>query len=106
MSIDPAPRYRRLILPLACASALAAGMVGSPQQPNDAWLVDLHVHGSLSEGFGSMGNHAQQAAASGFDGIWWTDHMGRVLGELLPLELPFEGSSQNTKRTMRSSASV
>jgi hypothetical protein len=38
----------------------------------------MHVHGSFSEGMGSMEWHTAQAAALGLDAIWWTDHDWRV----------------------------
>ena len=90
-----APPHTRLFVPLACVAALAAGSLASPEEGGGAFLVDLHVHGSLSEGYGSMTNHAQQAAASGYDGLWWTDHMIRLLDTFLPLEVPFEGSLES-----------
>lgn len=46
-----------------------------------AFLMDLHLHGSLSERSGTMANHTAEAAAAGYDGLWWTDHMGRNFAE-------------------------
>ncbi len=42
--------------------------------PPTPWSVQLHTHGSLSEGNGNMAHHTAQAAETGVDVIWWTDH--------------------------------
>jgi hypothetical protein len=40
--------------------------------------VQLHVHGSYSEGAGSVGSHTAEAADVGVDTIWWSDHDFRI----------------------------
>lgn len=55
------------------------------------FLLDLHIHGSMSEGAGTMESHTAQAKASGFDGLWWTDHMGRQLPDAHRHAIDFEG---------------
>jgi hypothetical protein len=36
--------------------------------------VQLHLHGSFSEGDGTMLGHTRQAEGLGIDVLWWTDH--------------------------------
>jgi hypothetical protein len=40
--------------------------------------VQLHVHGSFSEGVGSMDSHSREALEVGADVIWWSDHDFRI----------------------------
>ncbi len=44
--------------------------------------VQLHLHGSMSEGHGSMAGHDHAARGLGgaVDVIWWTDHDWRIAG--------------------------
>lgn len=42
------------------------------------YSVQLHCHGSLSEGTGSMDKHYAEAQNAGVDVIWWTDHDWRI----------------------------
>ncbi len=39
-----------------------------------AWSAQLHVHGSLSEGSGTMRGFGDAAHLDGLDLLWWTDH--------------------------------
>ncbi len=41
--------------------------------------MQLHLHGSLSEGTASMADHARDAELTGVDVLWWTDHDGGYL---------------------------
>ena len=41
------------------------------------YSVQLHVHGSISEGFGRMVDHAARAREIGVDLLWWSDHEGK-----------------------------
>jgi len=54
--------------------------------------VQLHVHGSMSEGPASMRAHAAAAAALGgaVDVIWWTDHDWRIAGHTYVSDFDFE----------------
>ncbi len=38
------------------------------------YSTQMHIHGSLSEGSGSMDAHTHDSAVSGVDVVWWTDH--------------------------------
>ena len=40
----------------------------------DATSMQLHLHGSLSEGNGTMRGHSGEADRIGVDLLWWTDH--------------------------------
>ena len=61
----------------AGASMTPAGAV-SAVTGEGAVSMAMHVHGSFSEGTASMEAHLQQAAASGIDVLWWTDHNQRM----------------------------
>jgi hypothetical protein len=41
-----------------------------------AFSLALHIHGSMSEQFGSMEWHTAKAESLGVDVIWWSDHDG------------------------------
>jgi len=72
------------ILLCACSALVGAWAPNSARRVGGAssfYLMDLHLHGSLSERSGTMVNHTAEAVASGYDGLWWTDHMGRNFGE-------------------------
>jgi hypothetical protein len=57
----------------AAASTRIVNDIG--QRP---WSLALHVHSSFSEGTGSMQAQLAEAARSGVDGLWWTDHDWRM----------------------------
>ena len=79
------------------AAVLGVGLLradgGSAAQ--STYLMDLHLHGSLSEGFGTMSNHIQQAVVAGYDGLWWSEHMTRQDNGMFPITIPFEGSLES-----------
>jgi hypothetical protein len=43
-----------------------------------AWSVQLHLHGSFSEGEGSLDSHGYEARDVGCDVLWWSDHDFRI----------------------------
>jgi hypothetical protein len=43
-----------------------------------AYSVQLHVHGSFSEGLGSIDSHSHEATDVGADVVWWSDHDFRI----------------------------
>lgn len=51
------------------------GIAGAAEQPVS---VQMHVHGSLSEGKGTMWGQTARAEANGLDVLWWTDHDNRI----------------------------
>lgn len=84
----------RLAFPILVGAALCAGLLraGGASGQQQALLTALHLHGSISEGFGTMAYHIEQAELAGFDGIWWTDHMGRQETWAFPMKLPLDGT--------------
>lgn len=57
--------------------------------------VQLHLHGSMSEGDGSMRGHNAEARELGtVDALWWTDHAWRIAGHGHVPGFDFEGESQ------------
>lgn len=58
--------------------------------PNSVFLVDLHLHGSLSERQGTMLNHTRQAMLAGYDGLWWTDHVEKTMSRYFVHRVRFE----------------
>lgn len=66
----------------ASAVLLAGLALGAPAAAAERYYpVQLHLHGSMSEGDGSMRGHNAVAHALGtVDALWWTDHDWRVAG--------------------------
>jgi hypothetical protein len=68
------------------AAGLGAATVLVSLEPQRASAVSrphsmaMHIHASFSEGSGTMLAHLQQAAATGVDVIWWTEHDWRMAG--------------------------
>ena len=61
----------------ALHAARAAAPVTTPAAER-AYSVQLHVHGSFSEGVGSIDSHSHEATDVGADVIWWSDHDFRI----------------------------
>jgi hypothetical protein len=83
------------------ASAAAAG-------EEQAWGVQLHLHGSLSEGYGSMAGHhyAAEQLGGAVDVLWWTDHDWRIAAHTYVDGYGFEEGMQTVRRmpaTLRAS---
>lgn len=83
---------RALLLVLVCAAAVLAGLWAVPASATAPYLMDLHLHGSLSERHGTMTNHTREAEAAGYDGLWWTDHAERLMASGFVHRVRFEGS--------------
>ncbi|MHC4837829.1 MAG: hypothetical protein ACYTF3_06545, partial [Planctomycetota bacterium] len=79
-----------LTVPALVAVGLGAWTAGG-STPGSPYLLQLHMHGSLSEGSGTMANHIRQAELHGYDGIWWTDHAGRQNPSWYQHRVPFDG---------------
>ncbi|HEX9792494.1 MAG TPA: hypothetical protein VGC54_00780, partial [Planctomycetota bacterium] len=94
------PRRRRvqvvrIAVPLFAAFLFGATTSGSlvPAKVRSApYLMDLHIHGSLSERTATMAHHTSEAQRFGYDGLWWTDHMTRQVGSLYQHAVGFDGS--------------
>jgi len=69
-------RAPALVTVLAAFPAVAGTLDGYP--PEQIYSVALHMHGSMSEQFGSMEWHTEKANEVGIDVIWWTDHDWRL----------------------------
>ncbi len=85
-----APRARRLLVlglfALLAGAALVQGWLRdrpgalAPSRAGDerAYSVQLHLHGSFSEGEGSLDSHGFEASDLGCDVLWWSDHDFRI----------------------------
>ena len=62
------------------------------------WSVQLHVHGSFSEGLGSIDSHDHEASSVGCDVVWWSDHDFRVLTYEHVTRFGFEGWEEPLER--------
>ncbi|HEY8515809.1 MAG TPA: hypothetical protein VIS07_09890 [Candidatus Binatia bacterium] len=60
----------------AISPATAPG--ASAEDGERPYSVQLHVHGSFSEGIGSIDSHSYEATDVGADVIWWSDHDFRI----------------------------
>jgi hypothetical protein len=99
-------RNARSVLAIALASAMALGacrrappceLAGEmPRGP--AFSVQLHVHGSFSEGEGSIDSHTAEAAEVGADAIWWSDHDFRISGYRAVSSFGFDAQSEPIDR--------
>lgn len=77
---------------LALAVALGGCRAEEAGQHERIFGVQLHLHGSLSEGPASMRAHAAAAAELGgaVDVLWWTDHDWRIAGHTYVTGFDFE----------------
>ena len=89
MRLSP-PRFLALAGVMLAAGVLQGASVRGPLERH---LVALHVHGSMSEGYGTMTSHLEEALNSGYDGVWFTDHMGRQDTWVYPLEIGLDGNA-------------
>jgi hypothetical protein len=69
------------------SSLSAAGLSGSPWVSpaaaatiDGAFSMDMHVHASFSESWGSMNGQLHQAQRTNVDVIWWTEHDSKMNG--------------------------
>jgi hypothetical protein len=58
----------------------------------EVFSVQMHVHGSFSEGRGSIDWHTEQARALGVDVIWWSDHDWRIGSHKHPSQFGFDST--------------
>ncbi len=67
--------------PPEAAPTARATSASVPHASNDVerpYSVQLHVHGSFSEGIGSIDSHSHEASDVAVDVIWWSDHDFRL----------------------------
>ena len=95
----PRARWARLVA-LAAWSALVVHACREGERL-EAYSVQLHVHGSFSEGLGSMDSHSFEAAALGLDVLWWSDHDFRMTGRSRVSRFGFEDWSEPIDRGER-----
>jgi hypothetical protein len=77
---------------IVAATALVIVAWSTPPRPEQAWSTQLHVHGSFSEGLGSIDSHVFEAARLGVDVIWWSDHDFRITGSRSLTNFGFEST--------------
>jgi hypothetical protein len=72
--------HPRLLVALFASALTAVAWLGPASTPagERAWSAQLHVHGSFSEGVGSIDSHLAEAKAVGVDVVWWSDHDFRI----------------------------
>ena len=72
------PFWIRLALPAGIAALYFAVNIYSAPDALRPYSVQMHLHGSMSEGSGSMRGANVQAKKIGLDVLWWTDHDWRI----------------------------
>jgi hypothetical protein len=72
------PYWIRLALPAGIAALYFAANTYSASESLRPYSVQMHLHGSMSEGSGSMRGANVQAKRIGLDVLWWTDHDWRI----------------------------
>jgi len=79
----------RILLPAALLGAYyaASGPASPVLKP---YSVQMHVHGSMSEGAGSMRGANIQAKKLGLEVLWWSDHDWRMAYHTYPSSFDFE----------------
>jgi len=95
---------RRRMLQLAAGGLLGVGTIGLPtpgalaagrRPAGDPVTMAMHLHGSFSEGSGSMDAHLRQAERLGVDVLWWTDHDFRVTAFGYRQAVHFDGETEH-----------
>jgi hypothetical protein len=59
-----------------------------------AFSMAMHIHASWSEGTGSMLGHLDQAASTGVDVIWWSEHDQRMSAHRYRREVHFDALTE------------
>ena len=88
--------YVRVIL-LACVASGPHAQTAMGEEK--VFGVQLHLHGSMSEGSGSMAghNHEAQQLNGVVDVLWWTDHDWRIAAHTYVSTFDFEDSLTATE---------
>ncbi len=93
---------RQTLVRIAFASVLAAAWFAerSASAPENLkpYSVQMHLHGSMSEGTGSMRGANVQAKKVGIDVLWWTDHDWRIAYHTYANGYDFEADSLSATR--------
>ncbi len=64
------------LIPLIAQAQVVPQWVGAGKLP---FSIEMHLHGSMSEGVGSVDAHTAGAQLAGVDVLWWSDHDWRIL---------------------------
>jgi hypothetical protein len=90
--------------PPGAPAVAARGSTQAPASPTGAphaerpYSVQLHVHGSFSEGAASIDSHSWEASDVGADVIWWSDHDFRIASYRHASRFGFEGWTEPLDR--------
>lgn len=102
MSTMRPSRISRLTAALSIAASLQLSCRPAAEAPEAraerAYSVQLHVHGSFSEGVGSIDSHSFEAGELGLDVIWWSDHDFRIASYRPVTSFGFEDWSEPSDR--------
>ncbi|MCA9309860.1 MAG: hypothetical protein KDA21_01560, partial [Phycisphaerales bacterium] len=74
-SVDPDGLRAWIAERVATRRAQGAGVTW---RGKTAYSVQMHIHGSMSEGTGSMETQTWEARNAGVDVLWWSDHDHRI----------------------------
>lgn len=100
-------RTRHLTAPCAAGALVALAWLSGPGQSTSQpearteerpYSIQLHLHGSFSEGVGSMDSHSFEAQSLGVDAIWWSDHDFRIASYHHVSTYGFEGDREPLDR--------
>lgn len=89
---------RQALLALALATfgvaALTPEEAARSARGEAVWSCQLHLHGSFSEGTGSINSHSFEARDVGADVLWWSDHDFRITSHGMTSSFGFEDREQ------------
>jgi hypothetical protein len=88
----------RLALPAGMAALYFAAATYSAPENLRPYSVQMHLHGSMSEGAGSMRGANIQAKKIGLDVLWWTDHDWRMAYHTYAAGYDFEADDLSATR--------
>src|SRR5690348_15190694 len=71
-----------------------SGLKPEPEPARTPICMAMHVHASASEGIASMQSQLVQAADSGVDVLWWTEHDHRMEAHAAARRIDFSGRQQ------------
>ena len=84
----------RVLLALSACVLVTAAWLRPVAAPDPVWSTQLHVHGSYSEGQGSIESHLFEARELGLDVLWWSDHDFRITSYRPASTFAFEAESE------------
>ena len=75
-------------------SVLVPSALADQSDPVRAWTMAMHVHSCFSEGTASMESQLDQAAQTGVDVLWWSEHEFRMQAAGARQVVHFNGASE------------